>query len=290
MKRVLYPTFISLLAVCTLFVACSDNKRDAIGKTEVLIETSEGDIVVRLYDDTPIHRDNFIRNVEAGYYDGILFNRIVPEMVIQAGDTTLRVKSEGVRNEGVKSGKYDDVKGNEGAETVEAEIVYPRHFHKQGALAAAREPDSINPGRRSSAMQWYIVTGKRQTSAELSELQALRYEARVASLFEQLQRQHADEIERLRTTDRAAQQNLLNQLQVEAEEAVAANPPRPYNEVQRQAYAHIGGAPHLDGDYTVFGEVVDGMPIALRIGRTPVDAKERPRRAVSIKRVTIIKK
>ncbi|MCR4995149.1 MAG: peptidylprolyl isomerase [Bacteroidales bacterium] len=287
-----------LLFSALLCMACNDSKRDAIGSTEVLIETSEGDIVVRLYDDTPLHRDHFIKNVEAGVYDGLLFNRIVPDMVIQTGDTTLHAqtggkarKADGSRASLASTTGTADSAANSRAvrpgDGIAPEIIYPRHFHKQGALAAAREPDSINPGRYSSPLQWYIVTGKKQTSAELSELQALLYEGKVVALFEGLQRQHADELEQLRTTNRAAWQELLNHLQVEAEETIAANPPKPFNDIQRQTYTRIGGAPHLDGEYTVFGEVVDGMPIALRIGRTPVDAKERPRRQVYVKRITI---
>ena len=249
-----------------LIASCS-GKSKGEGGTEVLIETSEGDIVVRLYDDTPQHRDNFIRNVEAHAYDNRPFNRIVPDMVIQAGaDETMAAE-----------------------QSLPAEIHYPRYFHRQGVLAAAREPDSINPDRRSSALQWYIVTGKKYSSAELSELQALLYEGKVAARFEQLQHDHAEELATLKTTDHAAHQELLNRLQVEAEETLAKNPPRPFNDVQRQSYARVGGAPHLDGEYTIFGEVIDGMPIALRIGRTPVDAKEHPRRNVFIKRVTIRK-
>ena len=292
----IFFTRFAQIALCVaafpILLACSDKKRDAIGKTEVVIETSEGKIVVRLYDDTPLHRDNFIRNVEAGFYDGLLFNRIVPEMVIQAGDTALKANPERGEVSAVKSKESLPAQGDlEGSPdgSIPPEIIYPRHFHKQGALAAAREPDSINPGRCSSPLQWYIVTGKKQTSAELSELQALLYEGKVAARFEQLQREHAEELARLKSTDRAAQQELLNRLQVEAEQAIAKNPPQPFTEAQRQTYARIGGAPHLDGEYTVFGEVVDGMPIALRIGRTPVDAKERPRKAVSIKRITIRK-
>ena len=237
---------------------------------------------MRLYDDTPLHRDNFIRNVKAGVYDGILFNRIVPEMVIQAGDTTLKVKSEGGNSE-----QHEEPATPEHSPTLSAEIIYPRHFHKQGALAAAREPDSINPRKESSALQWYIVTGSKYSATQLAELQATLYEAKVAALFESLQQQHAEEIAQLKATDHAAHQDLLNRLQVEAEETMAKNPPRPFNEVQKQTYSKIGGAPHLDGEYTVFGEVVDGMPIALRIGRTPVDDRERPRKAVSIKRIRI---
>lgn len=268
-------TFATYACIAVVLAACGDSKRDAIGKTEVLIETSEGDIVVRLYDDTPVHRDNFIRNAREGLYDGLLFNRIVPEMVIQAGDTALHVEQPG---EGVKEPPTD---------WLEAEIIYPRHFHKQGALAAAREPDSINPGRRSSHLQWYIVTGKKYTAAELRELQTLLYDGRVAALFDNLQRQHAAELDSLKAADRAAQQQMLNALQVEAENTVAANPPLPFTDTQKQTYAKVGGAPHLDGEYTVFGEVVEGMPIALRLGRTPVDARERPRKAVYIKRVTV---
>ena len=253
------------LGIMMLAGSCT-GKGKAHGGTEVLIETSEGDIVVRLYDDTPLHRDNFVRNVEAHAYDNRPFNRIVPEMVIQAGaDETTAVTTE----------------------SLPAEIHYPRYFHRQGVLAAAREPDSINPDRRSSALHWYIVTGKKYSSAELSELQALLYEGKVAARFEQLQHDHAAELAALKATDHAAHQDLLNRLQVEAEEALAQNPPRPFSDVQRQTYARQGGAPHLDGDYTIFGEVVEGMPIALRIGRTPVDAKEHPRRNVFIKRVTL---
>ncbi|MBQ6433535.1 MAG: peptidylprolyl isomerase [Bacteroidaceae bacterium] len=298
-----FSLFILHSSILLFLISCSDKKRDAIGQTEVLIETSEGDIVVRLYDDTPVHRDNFIRNAEAGIYDGLLFNRIVPEMVIQSGDTALKAQplskgngetaaedatgQESLPSRGDLEGSSEG--SSEGA-ALPPEIIYPRHFHKQGALAAAREPDSINPGRRSSPLQWYIVTGKKQTSAELSELTALLYEAKVAARFEQLQREHAAELERLRTSDRAAQQDLYSRLQIEAENYVAKNPPAPFTDLQRQTYARIGGAPHLDGEYTVFGEVVEGMPIALRIGRTPVDARERPRRAVYVKRITVKRK
>lgn len=289
----LFPACFALILVLT---ACHDSRRDAIGQTEVLIETTEGDIVVRLYDDTPIHRDNFIRNVQAGIYDGILFNRIVPDMVIQTGDTTLRLgnvegkqgSEKGSKEDRKKVGKHtQDAESKDAPGLLPAEIVYPRHFHKQGALAAAREPDSINPGRKSSALQWYIVTGKKYTSGELAELQATLYDAKVAARFELLQRQHAEELALLKATNHDAHQQLLNELQVQAEEELAATPPPPFNDAQKQAYSRNGGAPHLDNEYTVFGEVVDGLPIALRIGRTPVDARERPRRAVGIKRVVV---
>ena len=283
----LFPACFALILALS---ACHDSRRDAIGQTEVIIETTEGDIVVRLYDDTPIHRDNFIRNAREGVYDGILFNRIVPDMVIQAGDTTLKLGNETQKAGGGRQDAQSETQkagGGDAPALLTAEIVYPRHFHKQGALAAAREPDSINPGRQSSALQWYIVTGKKYTSGELAELQATLYDAKMAARFDLLQRQHAEELTQLKATDHAAHQQLLNDLQVQAEEELAAAPPPPFNDVQKQTYSRIGGAPHLDNEYTVFGEVVDGMPIALRIGRTPVDARERPRRSVGIKRIIV---
>lgn len=270
-----------LLAVIILACCgCSDKKRDAIGQTEVVLETSEGDIVLRLYDDTPLHRDNFVRLARAGVYDGIVFHRVVKDMVIQTGDPSLRA---------LKEKSFEEVRNDDWNfdYTVPAEIVYPRHFHKQGALAMAHEPDSINPELASSSTQFYIVTGEKKTSAELAELQNLLYDGKVMARFASLQKEHAEELARLKDTDHAAQQQLLSTLERQAENELAANPPKPFNVVQKQVYASRGGAPHLDGAYTVFGEVVEGMPVALRIGRTPTDASEHPRREVVLKRVIV---
>ena len=263
------------MAVVLVTTACSDSKRDAIGNTEVVIETSVGDITVRLYDDTPQHRDNFVRLAKAGVYDGVVFNRIVKDMCIQAGDPSLRSRDAAP----MPQMDYDY--------TIPAEIIYPKHFHKQGALAMAHEPDSVNPEHASSSTQWYIVTGEKQTSAQLAELQALLYQAKVDARFAALQKQHVDELTQLGITDHAAQQALFSRLEKQAEEELTKNPPAPFNATQKQVYATKGGAPHLDGDYTVFGEVVDGMPVALRIGRTPTDAAEHPKKEIIVKRVIV---
>lgn len=266
----------SLLSfLLVLLLSCGDSKRDAIGSVEAVIETSMGDITVRLYDDTPLHRDNFVRLAKAGVYDGVVFNRIVKDMCIQAGDPSLRAREAAP----MPAMDYDY--------TIPAEIIYPRHFHKQGALAMAHEPDSVNPEHASSSTQWYIVTGEKQTSTQLAELQALLYQAKVEARFTALQKEHEDELARLATTDHAAQQALFSKLEKQAEDELAKNPPAPFNAVQKQVYATKGGAPHLDGDYTVFGEVVDGLPVALRIGRTPTDAAEHPHKEIVVKRIII---
>lgn len=228
-------TFGIVLALAALVMAgCSDKKRDAIGHTEVVMETSMGKITLRLYDDTPLHRDNFVRMARAGAYDGILWNRIVEQSTIQSGDPTLRA-----------DGGKPAVDPALGEKTIKAEIHYPRHFHKPGALAMARQPDDINPNRESSATQFYIVTGKVYTTGKLAE---------------------------------------LHQFMMDTDTLHTIPPiPAPLKEV----YTTRGGAPHLDGGYTVFGEVVDGMKVVEAIGKVPTDEHERPLKPVVLKRVTI---
>ncbi len=232
MKKLLFPFLFGLSAL--LISACSDSKRDAIGRTEVVIETSRGNITLRLYDDTPLHRDNFIRLVRQGVYDGLLWNRIVPEGTIQTGDLTLKARGQKLTAD---TSQYHY--------TIEPEIVYPRHFHKAGALAMAREADDVNPGRRSSPTQFYIVSGKVYDRGSLAELNQF-----------------------MRDSDTTRLRPALT-------------------EQQKQAYTTRGGCPHLDGDYTVFGEVVDGLPVVQYINRLRTDEHERPIKEVVIKRIRI---
>lgn len=232
MKKLLFPFLFGLSAL--LISACSDSKRDAIGRTEVVIETSRGNITLRLYDDTPLHRDNFIRLVRQRVYDGLLWNRIVPEGTIQTGDLTLKARGQKLTAD---TSQYHY--------TIEPEIIYPRHFHKAGALAMAREADDVNPGRRSSPTQFYIVSGKVYDRGSLAELNQF-----------------------MRDSDTTRLRPALT-------------------EQQKQAYTTRGGCPHLDGDYTVFGEVVDGLPVVQYINRLRTDEHERPIKEVVIKRIRI---
>lgn len=232
MKKLLFPFLFGLSAL--LIPACSGSKRDAIGRTEVVIETSRGNITLRLYDDTPLHRDNFIRLVRQGVYDGLLWNRIVPEGTIQTGDLTLKARGQKLTAD---TSQYHY--------TIEPEIIYPRHFHKAGALAMAREADDVNPGRRSSPTQFYIVSGKVYDRGSLAELNQF-----------------------MRDSDTTRVRPALT-------------------EQQKQAYTTRGGCPHLDGDYTVFGEVVDGLPVVQYINRLRTDEHERPIKEVVIKRIRI---
>lgn len=213
-----------LLLLSLLLLSCGGSDRDRIGSTEVVIETERGNIVLRLYDDTPLYRDNFIRLIREGAYDGTLWHRVVHDGLIQAGS-------------------IDDQRWDH---TLPAQILYPRHFHKAGALAAAREGDDVNPERRSSGTQFYIVTGKVFTPGSLAELHQLM--------------QDADTLHHL----------------------------APLTDYQKKVYTTRGGAPHLDGSYTVFGRVIAGMDVVDRIQVVETDKNDRPLTDIRIKKATVL--
>ena len=143
------------------------------------IATTAGDIKIRLYDDTPLHRDNFLKLAKEGYYDGVLFHRVINDFMVQTGDPDSKDASKGA------------MLGSGGpGYTVPAEIVYPKHYHKYGALAAARTGDEMNPERKSSGSQFYIVTGKAYTPQQLSRRDEMAVQKQLQSYFMQLQRQN----------------------------------------------------------------------------------------------------
>ena len=195
--------------------------------TKVLIETSKGNITAILYDGTPIHRDNFVKLAEEGFYDGILFHRVIKSFMIQGGDP---------ESKDAPAGK---VLGNGGPDyTLPAEII-PSYYHKKGVLAAARTSDQGNPQRRSSGSQFYIVQGKTYTDMQM------------------------DGMEKQMNTK--------------------------FTEDQRDDYATIGGVPQLDAQYTVFGEVVDGLNVVDAIAGVETGANDRPVEDVKIIKIRVIK-
>lgn len=193
----------------------------------VMIETTEGPIQVLLYEETPVHRDNFIKLVESGTYDGLLFHRVIEGFMIQAGDPKSRDAKPGQR-------LGDGTLGY----TLPAEIV-PHLYHKRGALCAARQGDDVNPKRESSASQFYIVQG---TVFSLDNLKAIG------------DRFH-----------------------------------KKFSEEQINTYTTVGGAPHLDGDYTVFGEVIEGMDVVDAIAKIERDGNDRPIKDIRIIKTFVIK-
>lgn len=179
-------------------------------------QTTMGPIRIKLYDDTPAHRDNFTKLVKEGFYDGVLFHRVIDGFMVQTGDPNSKNAAAG---EALGAGDPNY--------TIPAEIKYPEHYHKYGALAAARTGDYVNPERRSSGSQFYIVTGQKYTPEQLGMMQQRR-------------------------------------------------PGIPMPENVMTDYTTIGGTPHLDGQYTVFGEVVSGMDTVEKIQKAETDRRDRP--------------
>lgn len=204
-------------------------KQDGNGEkcTYVKIETSMGDIVVKLYNETPLHRDNFIKLVREGVYDGLLFHRVIKNFMIQGGDPNSRDAKPG-------QSLGDGTLGY----TIPAEFV-PGLYHKKGALAAARQGDQVNPKKESSSCQFYIVQGEKWNADRLKMI-----EQRMGKSF---------------------------------------------TKEQMEVYATLGGTPFLDGDYTVFGEVVEGLEVVDKIAAVQCGAMDRPMTDVTMK-MTIIER
>jgi cyclophilin family peptidyl-prolyl cis-trans isomerase len=226
--------FVSFLALTLSSIAQKDStlkKKDR--KRDVLLQTSMGDIVIRLSDSTPLHRDNFLKLVKVGFYDSVLFHRVIKDFMIQSGDPNSKSAPAGIPL------------GNGGPDyTIPAEF-RTTLFHKKGVIAAARQGDNVNPLKASSGSQFYIVQGKTFTDADLDMLET----------------------------------NRLNGRKIPAD--------------QREVYKTIGGTPHLDQGYTVFGEVVKGLEVVDKIAAVQTSKgadRDRPIEDVRIIRATLIKR
>lgn len=241
--------------------------------TYVLIETSLGNIKVKLYDDTPLHRDNFVKLAREGFYDGSLFHRVIRNFMIQGGDP---------ESKDAPAGKQ--LGSGDPGYTLPAEIVYPKHFHKRGALAAARQGDQVNPEKRSSGSQFYIVWGDKYTVGRLDTLEEQFSQRQEQKIFERLVGQHRKEIMELQQDgDRDKLYDLQEKLIRQAQEEAAGEKAVKMTPEQREIYTTVGGTPHLDGDYTVFGEVVEGLDVVEKIQEAATGRGDRPLEDIKMK-------
>lgn len=239
---------------------------------KIKIHTSEGDITVRLYDETPLHRDNFLKLVREGYYDGTLFHRVIKDFMIQGGDPD---------SIGAQPGKMLGTGGP--GYTIPAEIVYPRYFHKRGALCAARLGDDMNPGRESSGSQFYIVWGQKYNAGQIRQLERQMQMQQEQAVFDRLVAEHRSRIMELRRNrDRAGLQELQDRLNAETQ-AICREAEKPrLTPEQVEAYTTLGGTPHLDSQYTVFGEVEEGLDVVERIQSCATLRGDRPKEDISM--------
>ena len=229
----------------------------------VLITTTMGDIKVRLYDETPKHRDNFMKLVSENYYDSILFHRVIKNFMVQTGDPTSKT-----------AGPNTPLGAGDPSYTIEAEIDYPKFFHKYGALAAARTSDQINPERRSSGSQFYIVTGNKYSAGQLAQMEQRMTQQAMQDYFQKLTAEYQDTIKSFyKSGDKEGLEALRQELIAKTEAAVK---PVKMTEEAVAAYTTVGGTPHLDGAYTVFGEVLEGMDVVEKIQNSATGKNDRP--------------
>jgi len=250
-----------IIAIALIFTIASCNTRGGNENTTVLIKTTAGDIKLKLYHETPIHRDNFIKLVNMGFYEGISFHRVINNFMIQAGDPKTRT--------GLTREQLDTLD----TYTIPAEF-RRQYFHKKGALAAARQGNDVNPEMRSSGTQFYIVQGITYTDEELkTTIERLNSGLRQV-IFSKFIREMADSARIAGTPlseseiQELASLKMFKYLTTEGEYKLSQE--------QTDIYMNIGGVPRLDATYTVFGEVVEGLEIVDKIAGSPTNQSDKP--------------
>ena len=261
MKKI---AFFILIALFVTIISCgsSDKKSD---DSVISIKTEFGTIKVKLYDETPEHKKNFIKLVNEGFYNDLLFHRVINNFMIQGGDPDSKNAQPGSKLGGGNSGY-----------TVPAEFI-PKYFHKKGALAAARKGGSSNPEKRSSGSQFYIVQGKLFTPGKLDSLEMMKNSRVKNELMKESFAKANNELnEYRRNNDQEGFNMHIVKIREEVDSIFAAAPEFKFSDAQKEIYTTIGGYPSLDGDYTVFGEVVDGLDVLDKIAAVETDKNNRP--------------
>ncbi|MGI6717602.1 MAG: peptidylprolyl isomerase [Bacteroidales bacterium] len=265
LKSRILKQFIFIMVIFLGINACKSQQ-----KGDVIIHTDYGDIVVELYDDTPLHKENFLKLVEEGFYDSLLFHRVISNFMIQGGDPESKNAKEGA------------MLGSGGpGYTIPAEI-NPHHIHKKGALSAARQGDQVNPEKRSSGSQFYIVQGQKYNDSQIKQFDQRRADLKMQTLFNEFLQDsaNADYLNRLQEAylaqDQKKYNSVIEEIYPELEEKLNEDTSWKLTEEQKEIYKTIGGTPHLDNDYTVFGEVIEGLEVIDKIAAVRTDKNDRP--------------
>lgn len=261
-----------------LLISCSNTNtpagKDKKKKKEktyfVMVETTFGQMKLKLYNETPLHRDNFLKLVKEEFYDSLLFHRVIKDFMVQGGDP------------GSKNAPAGKQLGNGGpGYKIDAEII-PSLCHKKGALSAARKGDQQNPKKQSSGSQFYIVQGKTYTQAQLNGMEEkVNFPKKRKLVFDYVKRPENIEIkQRIDSLQKIRASKEINQAYGKVAELVEEEYQKldlfKYSPEQIEAYTTVGGTPHLDQEYTVFGEVIEGLNIIDSLASVKVDRNNRP--------------
>lgn len=255
----------TLLVILWTGISCGSNEEQK-EKDLILIKTPHGNIKIRLYDKTVEHKKNFEKLVSEGFYNGLLFHRVIADFMIQGGDPESKDAKPG-----------DKLGGGTLDYTLPAEIV-PEYYHKRGAVAAARRGGLTNFEKRSSASQFYIVEGQLFSESDLDTMEMIRNQ----QIKNELVRQHLvaadDEIQVFRNNNNSQGFALkVAEIRDRVDSLIAARDLTfKFSPEQREVYTTIGGYPSLDGEYSVFGEVVEGMDVVEKITSVETDSNDRP--------------
>lgn len=245
----------------------------------VVMETNLGTIKVKLYEDTPLHSENFLKLAKEGHFDSLLFHRVIKDFMIQGGASDS------------KGAPKDQMVGlSDPGYSIDAEF-RPGHFHKKGALAAAREGDEVNPEKKSSGEQFYIVQGKTFTDDDLNMIEKRKLVTAKNELGKKLFQPKIEEYKQyLSAGQQSKADSLIQSINAKIEKEFVEYKDHVIPVEAREAYKTIGGTPHLDGAYTVFGEVIEGLDIIDKIASVKTGQGDRPEEDVVILKTTLKKK
>lgn len=261
---------IKLLVLSGLILFSQSCKK--IEEPIVEFQTSAGTIKIKLYKETPLHRDNFVKLVEDGYFDGLLFHKAMKDFLIETGDPKSKNASQN-RTLGTAGPGY----------TIPAEIIFPKYIHKKGALSAVRLPNTENPEKESNGSQFDIIQGRVFSHAELDTIELDAYNRQLNIVLQRIIAKNRSRLDRISMRGTAKQlQDIQDSLLLQAEKDMKKEVFFQFTAEQRKAYTTIGGAPFMDNEYTVFGEVIEGLDIVKKISEVDVYKNTRPKEDIKI--------